>query len=106
MEKKSAETPSKHLRPAKRGKSFEPAVASAFGAVVREQRLKKEMAQDQFALLAGVDRSYFGKLERGERQPSLAIMLRISGALGIPASNLVKRVEAALRSTKAHATTC
>lgn len=96
MEKKSAETPSKHLRPAKRGKSFEPAVATAFGAVVREQRLKKEIAQDQFALIAGVDRSYFGKLERGERQPSLAIMLRISGALGIPAASIMRKVEAAL----------
>ena len=100
MEKESAKAPSKRLRPAKRGKSFEPVVARAFGAVVREQRLKKEIAQDQFALLAGVDRSYFGKLERGERQPSLAIMLRIAGALGISAASIVKSVEAALRSKR------
>ena len=59
----------------------------------REQRL---IAQDQFALLAQVDRSYYGKLERGERQPSLALMLRIANALGMPASELIKKVEALL----------
>jgi transcriptional regulator with XRE-family HTH domain len=56
------------------------------------------MAQDQFALLAGVDRSYFGKLERGERQPSLGLMLRISGALGVAGAEIVQKVEARLRT--------
>jgi transcriptional regulator with XRE-family HTH domain len=51
------------------------------------------MAQDEFALLANIDRSYFGKLERGERQPSLALILRISHGLGISASALLTKVE-------------
>ena len=68
-------------------------MASAFGQVIRTERTKQGVAQDQFALLAEVDRSYYGKLERGERQPSLALMLRIALGLGLPASDLVHRVE-------------
>jgi transcriptional regulator with XRE-family HTH domain len=41
-------------------------VAKAFGAVVRAEREQRGIAQDAFALLAHVDRSYYGKLERGE----------------------------------------
>ncbi|WP_310308613.1 helix-turn-helix domain-containing protein [Hydrogenophaga laconesensis] len=61
--------------------------------MIRAERLKQGIAQDQFALLANVDRSYYGKLERGERQPSLALMLRIAGGLGLPASEVLARVE-------------
>lgn len=56
------------------------------------------------ALIAGVDRSYFGKLERGERQPSLAILLRIAAALDVSGAELVKRTEAALHKPKGRAT--
>ena len=47
-------------------------------------------------LLANVDRSYYGKLERGERQPSLGLLLRIAGALECSGAELVSRVEKAL----------
>lgn len=67
--------------------------AAVFGEVIRAERVRQAIAQDQFALLANVDRSYYGKLERGERQPSLALMLRIASGLGIPASELLGRVE-------------
>lgn len=79
--------------PSRRATSFEPQAATAFGEVIRAERLKQAIAQDQFALMANVDRSYYGKLERGERQPSLALMLRIAGGLGLPASEILVRVE-------------
>ncbi len=80
-----------------RGTSFEPETAVAFGAVIRAERIKLEIAQDQFALRANVDRSYYGKLERGERQPSLVLILRIAGALGVTASDLIGRTELFLK---------
>jgi transcriptional regulator with XRE-family HTH domain len=86
---------------AKRATSFEPEVAAAFGSIVRVERLKRGIAQDEFALLANIDRSYFGKLERGERQPSLALILRIAGGLGVPASALLTRVERLLAAEDA-----
>lgn len=81
---------------AKRATSFEPRVARAFGEVVRALREERGVAQDKFALMADVDRSYYGKLERGERQPSLALLLRIAGALGIAGGELVSLVDAQL----------
>lgn len=79
--------------PARRAPSFEPGTALAFGEIIRAERVKQSIAQDQFALFANIDRSYYGKLERGERQPSLALILRIAVGLGIPASKILDRVE-------------
>lgn len=86
-----------------RGTSFEPEIARAFGTVVRQTRVNLGVAQDQMALMAGVDRSYFGKLERGERQPSLSILLRIAGALGVSGAELVELAEAAIPKSKRRA---
>lgn len=88
--------PPRTLRPRRRANSFDPEVASAFGRVIKRERLHRRIAQDGFALQAAVDRSYFGKLERGERQPSLAVLLRVAGALGISGSLLLAEVEAEL----------
>lgn len=66
-------------------------------------REKQGIAQDQFALLAAVDRSYYGKLERGERQPSLGLMLRISNGLAVSGATLVEQTEVALRRLKRQA---
>jgi XRE family transcriptional regulator, regulator of sulfur utilization len=79
----------------KRATSFDPAVARAFAEVIRGERVQREIAQDQFALLANVDRSYYGKLERGERQPSLVLLLRIAKALELTGAELVAKVEVA-----------
>ena len=69
----------KSRSPTRRGTSFEPITASAFGEVIRAERVRQAIAQDQYALFANVDRSYYGKLERGKGQPSLALILRIAG---------------------------
>ena len=63
-------------------------------------RERTGVAQDAFALRAGIDRSYFGKLERGERQPSLALMLRIAACLNIRLSDLTVAFEAELAHGK------
>lgn len=61
---------------------------------MRSLREGQGLAQDQFALQANVDRSYYGKLERGERQPSLGLLLRIAKGLRVPGSSLVEMTEA------------
>jgi len=60
--------------------------------------MARGVAQDEFALLANIDRSYFGKLERGERQPSLALIFRIAKGLELAASELLQRVEVAIHA--------
>lgn len=83
---------------ATRSDSFDPNVARACGIVLRELRHERDCAQDAFALLAGVDRSYYGKLERGERQPSLSVLLKCSAALSLPASEVVAKIEQRLKN--------
>ena len=86
---------------ARRSLSFDPIAAVAFGTAVRALRVAKEVAQDEFAIMANIDRSYYGKLERGERQPSLGIILRIATALGVSAAELVAATERALPKRRA-----
>lgn len=84
----------------RRSTSFEPVTARAFGEVIRSLREGLGVAQDAFALTASVDRSYYGKLERGERQPSLALLLRIAAGLGLSGADLVGRTEAAIKKLR------
>ncbi|MCZ2959949.1 helix-turn-helix domain-containing protein [Acinetobacter baumannii] len=37
-----------------------------FGQLVRKYRKEKNMSQEQLALLCNMDRSYLGRIERGE----------------------------------------
>ena len=87
------ESPIGNLVASGRAGSFDPTIALAFGRAVRAARVSLLIAQDQLALRAGVDRSFLGKLERGQRQPSLAILLRLARALNLSGADLVSRVE-------------
>lgn len=82
-------------------KSADPAIASAFGKAVVNMRRDANLSQENLALLAGVDRSYMGKLERGQGAPNLAAVVRIAAALGCSAAELVRRFEEVLRSASA-----
>ncbi len=58
----------------------------AFGNVIREMRKDRGLTQEAFADLAGIDRSYMGHIERGEKNITLTKIYQISEALevGIP----------------------
>lgn len=60
----------------------------AFGARVRERRLELGLSQEALALKAGIDRTYMGGVERGERNPALDNIWRIADALGVAPSDL------------------
>ncbi|WP_343316416.1 helix-turn-helix transcriptional regulator [Acinetobacter soli] len=42
-----------------------------FGQLVRKYRKEKKMSQEQLALVCNMDRSYLGRIERGEVNPTL-----------------------------------
>ena len=73
--------------------TFEAAPAKAFGEAVRAIRLEEGIAQESLAHLAGIERSHIGKIERGEHMPTLAMILKIAGALGRSAGELVLETE-------------
>ena len=59
------------------------------GAKVRRLRLAKGYSQESFADACGLDRTYIGGVERGERNLGLKNLLRIAEALGVPPSELL-----------------
>lgn len=74
-------------------KTFDAPTAIAFGSAVRERRVAVGVAQEELALLSGIDRSFVGKVERGENQPSLVLILRLAKALGCSGADLLAGLE-------------
>jgi transcriptional regulator with XRE-family HTH domain len=69
-----------------------PSFQLVFGKRVRELREQKGYSQERFAAHADLDRSSFGKIERGETNVSLLNMARIAVALDLTLSQLVEGV--------------
>tara|TARA_R100001039_G_C1806674_1_gene80795 strand:+ start:138 stop:353 length:216 start_codon:yes stop_codon:yes gene_type:complete len=61
----------------------------AFGSKVRALRKEKGLSQEELASLAGLDRSYMGHIERGEKNITLLKIHQISDALGISPDQLL-----------------
>lgn len=61
----------------------------AFGKRVREMRKSKGISQERLAEMAGIDRSYMGNIERGEKNITLKKAYEICDALGINMKDLV-----------------
>ena len=54
-----------------------------FGRRLRELREQLGKSQEAMADLIGVDRSYYGGIERGTRNPSIKILFRFCKSTGI-----------------------
>jgi DNA-binding XRE family transcriptional regulator len=78
--------------------SFDATTAQAFGRAVLDLRLAKGVAQEALALAAGIDRGFMGHVERGSRQPSLNVVLKIARALECSPADLMGVVEKHLKS--------
>jgi len=63
-----------------------------FGKAVRQRRHKLGVSQEAFADLCGLDRTYIGGIERGERNVALVNVEKIARALRISLSELFRRV--------------
>ena len=61
----------------------------AFGKRVREARKSKGISQERLAEMAGIDRSYMGNIERGEKNITLKKAYEICDALDIDIQDLV-----------------
>ena len=55
----------------------------AFGKTVRALRHDKDFSQEKLAALIGIDQSYLGRIERGEKNISLLMLYQISKALNV-----------------------
>jgi transcriptional regulator with XRE-family HTH domain len=73
---------------------------AAFGEAIRQLRNERSVSQEGFALRSGLNRGYYGDVERGERNVSLANILKIAEALEVPASAIHTRAEKLLREPR------
>ena len=66
-------------------------ILKRFGRRVREIRIKKGItSQMSLALKAGLDRTYIGGVERGERNVGLKNIEKIAKAIGVSPDELLK----------------
>jgi len=64
-----------------------------FGKKIKEERLKKKLSQENLALSADIDRTYISDIEKGSRKVSLEIGYKLSKALDVPLSDLLKELK-------------
>jgi transcriptional regulator with XRE-family HTH domain len=58
------------------------------GREIRRLREKKELSQEEFAGRAGIDRAYYGGIERGERNVAALNLIKIADALDLEVGTL------------------
>jgi transcriptional regulator with XRE-family HTH domain len=61
----------------------------SFGLRVRELRKTKQLSQMELAHQCGLDRTYVGSVERGERNISLDNIWLLADTLGVSPSELI-----------------
>lgn len=64
------------------------------GALLTGYRRERGLSQEALAARAGLDRTYIGLIERGERNPTLQATSRILGALGVTWREFGARLDA------------
>jgi len=69
----------------------------AFASVLKKIRTDRLITQETLALKCGLDRTYISLMERGERQPTLSTILKLSKILKISGAEIVRRVEKELK---------
>lgn len=68
-------------------------LSAALARALVDYRHLSKLSQEELADAAGVHRTYVSQIERGLKMPTLAVILKISKALGIRASDLVNKIE-------------
>ena len=63
------------------------------GKVIQRLREEKGLSQEVLSGLADIGRTHLSAIERGERRPTLETFFKISEALGMAPSTLMKVIE-------------
>jgi transcriptional regulator with XRE-family HTH domain len=62
----------------------------ALGRVMRQLRRERGYNQESFARRAGVDRSYYGAIERGEFNVTIDMIVKVAAGLGVKPSKILR----------------
>lgn len=77
-----------------------PSLSITLGAKIRAMRNRKGFSQDGLALQCGLDRSYMGRIERGEVNITVDKLYQISELLGCEPAALLPRTNEVDRSAR------
>ena len=66
------------------------------GEAIATYRKQKNLSQEVLSALADIGRTHLSAIERGERKPTLETLYKISMALNVNMSDIVKEIEARL----------
>jgi transcriptional regulator with XRE-family HTH domain len=69
------------------------AANQALGDVIRTVRKQQGFTQESFAFKSGVDRSYYGAIERGEFNITVDTLMTIAEGLDVSAAELCRRAD-------------
>jgi transcriptional regulator with XRE-family HTH domain len=65
----------------------------ALGKAIRSIRSSKKISQERLALEADVDRSYLGRIERGDNNAAVLTLQKVARALGISVAKLMQKAK-------------
>ena len=65
-------------------------LARAFGERVRELRTRRGMTQQKLGEAADVNYKYLGSIERGSENPTLLVIGKLAGALGVRPAEMLE----------------
>jgi transcriptional regulator with XRE-family HTH domain len=69
-------------------------MAKVFATVLRKQRARKKITQEELAEKADIASKMVSLIERGLRNPSLNVADSIAQGLGIPLAQMIKEADA------------
>ena len=74
-------------------RNVEQQICTAVARILREERLKKKLSLNVLSAKAGLSYQIISYIERELRTPKLDTLLRITSALGIELSDVLRRAE-------------
>jgi len=70
-------------------KNRQDPILVALGDAIRRTRIEQGISQEKLALLAEVDRSYVGRVERGDNNVAVLTLARLAKALDVSMRDLM-----------------
>jgi len=68
-------------------------LSKKFGGIVRKERIRQKLSQEELAFKAGLHRTYIGMIERGEKNITIENVAKIAFALDRSISELFLQIE-------------
>jgi transcriptional regulator with XRE-family HTH domain len=69
------------------------------GEKIRKLRTEQSYSQEDFAMEVGMDRAYYGGIERGERNVASINLIKIAATLGVEVGDLFPKVKKLIQSS-------